>query len=357
MIKKILFGLLLLVLIAGAALLFWPEKKYEAYLVPDSWQAQVDKFNLPPMPADWTWYKFETADGTNLRWGETGNRGASDVTLIIVPGYTATVSMYGEHADELAERGYHVIGVDLRGQGGSDRHFPKQPERLWVKDFGVYSDDLAAFIESQNLEGRTVIPMASSFGGHVAMRMAHEYPALVDGYFFIAPALEPKAGDIPFETAGKQMKLAQRLGQGKKYLPGGERDWKPATPDDISTHGIDYCSSNPKRLPYRDVIFTREPKQRVGGVTVQWGSEFFKSAEKMRAPGYFDDIIVPVTMVAAEQDDFVVNDVIDFACETLSDCHLRRFAGSGHCLMQETDNVISGMWEEVEALIARVKTR
>ncbi len=356
MIKKLILGIFLLIGVFIAALLFWPEKSYQPYEASENWQAQVDKFQLPPMPADWTWHKFETEDGTKLRWGETGNRGASDVTLIIVPGYTATVSMYGEHADDLAERGYHVIGVDLRGQGGSDRHDPKQPERLWVEDFSIYSDDLAAFIKSQNLTERTVIPVASSFGGHVGTRMARDYPDLVDGLFLIAPAIEPKAGDVPFEKAGKQMKTAQKLGQGKKYLP-GNGDWKPVTPDDIYTHGIDYCSSNPLRLPYRDVIFTREPEQRVGGVTVQWGAEFFESAELMREPGYFDSITIPVAIVAADQDDFVVNDVIDKTCDVLSDCTLRRFPGSGHCLMQETDDVIKGIWDEVDALAARINPR
>ena len=342
MIKKICLVILGLALLAVLAFLCW--------------QAQVDKFDLPPMPADWTWHDFTARDGTQLRWGETGNRGTTDVTLIIVPGYTANVTMYGEHADSLAERGYHVMGLDLRGQGGSERHFKDQPERLWVKDFSVYSDDLAEFIRAQDLAGRKVIPMASSFGGHVATRMAHDYPQLVDGLFLIAPALEPKAGDVPFEKAGKQMNTAQKLGQGKKYLP-GNGDWQPVTPDDISTNGIEYCSSNPLRLPYRDVIFTRQPEQRVGGVTVQWGAEFFQSAVLMRAAGYFDPITVPVSMVAADRDDFVVNDVIDAVCEALADCHLRRFPGTGHCLMQETDDVIDGMWDEVDALAKRVSAK
>lgn len=353
--RKILLGIFILLIIGVLALLFRPEKAYEAYEVSESYQAQVDKYDLPDMPADWVWNRFEAADGTGLRWGETGNRGASSATLIMVPGYTATMSMYGEHVDRLARKGYHVIGLDLRGQGGSDRHFPKQPEKLWVKDFGVYSNDLTAFIRSQHFEDtRIVIPMVSSFGGHVGMRMAHENPGLVGGYYFIAPAIEPKAGDTPFEKAGRQMNMMQKLGQGKRYLP-GNGNWKPETPDDLARHGIEYCSSNPLRLPNRDVVFTRYPEQRVGGVTAQWGAEFFKSASLMKADGYFNNINVPVTMIAAERDDFVSNSALDKSCSELSDCQLVRYPGSGHCLLQETDNVVDGMLEQVDLLVARVK--
>ena len=78
-------------------------------------------------------------------------RSDGEPSVMLIPGYTSSMDMYGEHVAMLAVRGYHVMGLDLRGQGGSDRHFPKQPETLWVEDFSVYSDDLAGFIKSQNL--------------------------------------------------------------------------------------------------------------------------------------------------------------------------------------------------------------
>ncbi|WP_418153059.1 alpha/beta hydrolase [Litorimonas sp. RW-G-Af-16] len=305
------------------------------------------------MPKDWQWHRFSAVDGTNLRWGETGNRGASKATIIIVPGYTATLDMYGEHVDLLAERGYHVMGLDLRGQGGSDRHFPKHPEKMWVEDFAIYSDDLAAFIKTHTRPERVVMPMAMSFGGHVAARMAVDHPNVVDGYFLVAPAIEPLAGESAFEDAGQQLNTAQKLGQGAKYLP-GNGDWMPATPDDLLISGIEYCSSNPKRLPLRDVIFTRMPDRRVGGVTVQWGAEFFQSAVLMKQDGYFDDVTAPVTMIAAERDDFVSNAAIDRACEDLADCKLVRYPGTGHCLPQETDDVVFAMFDEIDVLYQRI---
>ena len=355
LISRVLKGFGLFLIVGALAFYFWPEKTYEPYQVSPEYQAQVDAFYLPDMPPDWTWNTFEAADGTKLRWGETGNSAAAKATLIMVPGYTATMSMYPEHVDILARRGYHVVGIDMRGQGGSERHRASQPEKLWVDDFKDYSDDLAAFIKTlPRKEGQPVIAMAISFGGHVGVRMAGDHPGLVDGLFLMAPAIEPKAGDMSFSQAKNLMNWARRLGKSKNYLQGND-NWKPFQ-EDISIANIDLCSSNPNRLPNRDVVFTRNPAERVGGVTAQWGAEFFESSEFIRRDGYLENIDVPVTIVSAEVDHFVVTDVNQAACDSrFPNCQRLDLKGAGHCLLQESDALLGEMFESLDALLERIK--
>ena len=355
LINRILKGFGLFVVLGVLAFFLWPEKKYEAYQVSPEYQAQVDAFYLPDMPPDWQWKTFEAADGTKLRWGETGNGGAAKATLIIVPGYTATMSMYPEHVDMLARRGYHVVGIDLRGQGGSERHRKSQPEKLWVDDFKVYSDDLAAFIKTlPRREAQPIIPVAISFGGHVGLRMTGDHPNLVDGLFLMAPAIEPKAGEMSFEQAKGLMNWARRLGKSKRYLQGNE-NWKPFS-DDLSEANIDMCSSNPKRLPNRDVVFTRNAAERVGGVTAQWGAEFFESSEYIRQNDYLEQIDIPMVMVSAEVDHFVVTDVNQTACDRrFPNCQRLDLKGAGHCLLQESDAHLNEMFEGLDALLERIR--
>lgn len=354
-INRVLKAFGLVVLLAVIAFFVWPEKKYKPYEVTPEYQAQVDAFYLPDMPPDWQWNTFKAEDGTKLRWGETGNAGASKATLVLVPGYTATMSMYPEHVDMLARRGYHVVGIDMRGQGGSERHRKSQPEKLWVDDFQIYADDLASFIKTlPNSNEQPIIPVAISFGGHVGLRMAGDYPGLVDGLFLMAPAIEPKAGDMSFEQAKNLMRWARRLGKSKHYLQGNE-NWKPFR-EDLSEANIDLCSSNPKRLPNRDVVFTRNPAERVGGVTAQWGAEFFESSEYIRAKGYLEKIDVPVTMVSAEVDHFVVTDVNQAACDSrFPNCEKLDLKGAGHCLLQESDAHLKEMFDSLDALLERIK--
>lgn len=352
--NRVLKGFGLLVLLAILAFFFWPEKAYKPYQVSPEYQAQVDAFDMPDMPPDWRWETFEAADGTKLRWGETGNGGAAKATVVMVPGYTATMSMYGEHADMLARRGYHVVGIDMRGQGGSERHRKSQPEKLWVNDFSEYSDDLLAFIDTLPRPAQQpVIIMGMSFGGHVAVRMAGDYPENVDGLMLLAPAIEPKAGEMSFDQAKILMTWARRLGKSKHYLQGND-NWTPFR-EDLSEASIELCASNPKRLPNRDVVFTRNPAERVGGVTAQWGAEFFESSEYIRREAYLEKIEVPIVMVSAEVDYFVTTEVNQTACDSrFPNCQRLDLKGAGHCLLQESDAHLDEMFGELDALLERI---
>lgn len=342
----LIFGIIAFIALA----LFWPEKAYTPHKVSENYKAQADAYNIPPMPADWQWKRFPTSDGTALRWGETGNRMTAETTLMIIPGYTATVSMYGEHIDLLAERGFHVIGLDLRGQGGSDRHFENQPEKLWVEDFSTYSADVKEFVDSQNFPNtQNIIPLAISFGGHVALRTAGEYPDVFHALALLAPAIEPKAGDMAFDKALGLMNTMRKIGKAKRYVPGNTH-WVPAG-EDYSVAGIELCSSNPNRLYLRDAIFTREPAQRVGGVTNQWGAEFFESSEFIRQDGFMQAIDIPIYIASAEQDDFVVTETNHKVCDqNLPNCRYVTYEGTGHCLPQESDAVINAMFDEIKKL-------
>ena len=348
----VVMGLTLLGIIGFFA---WPENSYEPYQVSSAYQAEVDKFNIPDMPEDWTWDMFASEDGIKMRYGQTGNSASARATVVMIPGYTATMDMYGEQVGEIAARGYHVMGFDLRGQGGSERPRPSQPEKLLIEDFKIYSNDVALFLQDLNLPAdRPVILMGMSFGGHVAFRVGAEQPDLVDGMLLLAPALQPKAGDMSFDRALTIMRIGDALGKDTRYMP-GNTDWKPYSETNLLRVGIEHCASSPKRLPMRDAIFTLRPEQRVGGVTFNWGRQFFGSSNFVLQGGYPESISKPVTMIHAEVDNFVETELNKTVCnERLPDCVSVPIAGAGHCLTQETDPVLDQIYNALDETVGRV---
>ncbi len=346
--RKFLKGLLGFVVLAGLAFYFWPERSYKPYQVDAAYQAQVDAFKIPDMPSDWTWRDFKAQDETRIRWGETGNRDAAKASVIYVPGYTATLDMYGEHFDMLARRGYHVLGFDLRGQGGSQRYRDKQPEKLWVDDFSVYAQDVADWLNSLNLpQDRPLILSGSSFGGHVVTRAAGDHQMPINGLYLLAPAFRPLAGEYSFDEALKLTKISRRLGKAKHYVF-GNKDWEPEGLD--YTQGSD-CSSNPARLYLRDAVFTRKPELRVGGATNQWGAEFFESSEYINRPEFYAKINVPVTIISADTDVYVDTQVNSEACrDYVNECREVVIPNTGHCLPQESDAVVEQLMDEYDRM-------
>ncbi len=346
--SRILSAIIALCLIGTFALLAWPEASYQRYQPDRAYLDQVKEFNIPGMPVDWEQKIFETEDGTLLRWGETGNRNSAKATILWIPGYTATIDMYGEHFDRLVRQGYHVMALDLRGQGMSERDRSDHPEKLHVEDFSIYGKDVADFVAQNGPEGRPIVPMAMSFGGHVALRTAIENPDLFDALYLVAPAVEPRMGDSP-EATKALMTLMRLFGKERRYLP-GQGSWRVTMPD-MTVSGPEYCASDPKRLHMRDAIFATQPEQRVGGVTAQWGWAFMESADWLSRNGRYDGFNVPTTMVMADVENFVKNSAITEACDEIQNCQTLPIEGSAHCITQETDAVLDVLFEGLDELV------
>ena len=65
---------------------------------------------------------------------------------------------------------------------------------------------------------------------------------------------------------------------------------------------------------------------------------------------------MPITTIAAYKDVIINNAVTKAACtDGFPNCRLVVPAGTGHCLTLEDDVVFKGLWDEADALLARVQ--
>ncbi len=90
--------------------------------------------------------------------------------VLLIHGMVSDSSTFARAAEQLAELGHRVIAPDLLGHGDSD----KPVEGYQLADF---ADSLGALLTELGLAGATVV--GHSFGGAVAMQLAHQRPELV----------------------------------------------------------------------------------------------------------------------------------------------------------------------------------
>ncbi len=118
---------------------------------------------------------FDTADGRRLfeqRWLPDGTVRAH---IAIVHGYAEHSGRYAYTGEALAQRGYAVHALDLRGHGRSDG------DRAYVRSFDEYLVDVRAFLArvDKRADGRPVFLLGHSMGGAiVALLLAIGHPAL-----------------------------------------------------------------------------------------------------------------------------------------------------------------------------------
>ena len=351
MFRKIVLGLILLLGIGALLFYIWPQPKYEAGQPSDAFLKNAESFYVAPLPPDWTHKDFITDDGRRIRWGETGNRGAAKATLVFVPGFGGVFEMYGEQIDQLAERGFHVVGFEARGMGGGDRDNPKQPEQMNPSDFKTYSDDFAKFYTQHVTDiDHDKAVFGLSFGAHLSMRAIGEHDLNVQAFIGSAPALRLLTGaEVSYEDAMKGLSLMRKLGRGEYFVPGAQKNWLPYS-DDLTL--AKPCGSYPERLYRRDVVFKDRLDLRTGGPTVNWVLELDESGSGyMTSDAFKAGYDVPTKFMLADKDTIVDSAYVEGVCNQMDSCQVEYLTNTGHCLWVERDEVLNRLYDVVDELL------
>ena len=342
--------LLTFALFAFLAIFIWPEAKPVAYVADDAYRAQALAYPVPDLPADWTTRKVPMADGTKIHVGQSGNRETAKATLLFVPGYTSAIDFYGDQYDMLTARGFHLVAMDLRGQGRSGRHRESHPQKMYVKDFSVYGDDIAQVIDALDLAGgKPLVLMGMSLGGAAVTRAAQDHDTGAEALLLLAPAYRPFTPPYDFEQGKRIVALGRMLGKSERYLA-GQTDW---VPDGLDMTVPTDCGRYPPRLYTRDAMYMREPSLMVGGMTFSLLGEMLENGEIVTQPDRLAAMDMPVTIVLPERDVIVDSTIAEAACNGMTDCKATEIPKSGHCLTLENDDVLNAMWDEAEGLLGR----
>ncbi|HXG86635.1 MAG TPA: alpha/beta hydrolase [Pyrinomonadaceae bacterium] len=147
---------------------------------------------------------FTEVDGARVHYQEFGEAG-NNPTLLLIHGYPASTFVWHIVAPVFAERGFHVVAVDLLGFGFSDKP-------SWF-DYSIASQAqmIRRFMDRLGIGRATII--GSSYGGAVASTVALDYAERVEKLVLV--------GTIINDDAKKQLllKLATIPGVGEILSP------------------------------------------------------------------------------------------------------------------------------------------
>jgi len=146
---------------------------------------------------------FVNVDGARVHYQEFGD--AADPTLLLVHGYTASVYVWKTVAPMLAERGFHVVAVDLLGFGYSEK-----PVSF---DYTIPSQARMVLRLMARIRIAKATLVGSSYGGAVAATIALDEPARVEKLVLVGAVINDEATSHPL------LRLAKFRGVGEVLTP------------------------------------------------------------------------------------------------------------------------------------------
>jgi pimeloyl-ACP methyl ester carboxylesterase len=106
--------------------------------------------------------------GRRLAYKESDGDGP---TILLVHGITNSSETWAPVTERLAERGRHVIAVDLPGHGNSER-------QRGDHSLGAHASVLRDFLSALEVDSATVV--GHSLGGGVVMQFSYQFPEMID---------------------------------------------------------------------------------------------------------------------------------------------------------------------------------
>ena len=146
---------------------------------------------------------FAEVDGLHVHFQEFGV--LNKPTLILIHGYTASAYVWKTVAPAFAERGFHVVAVDLIGFGYSSKP-------AWFDyTIGSQARIVARLMNRLGIGSATVI--GSSYGGAVAATLALDYAERVEKLVLVDAVINDEPKNHPI------LKLARIRGLGELIAP------------------------------------------------------------------------------------------------------------------------------------------
>ena len=227
---------------------------------------------------------------------------ASDVpargTCVLLNGQTEFIEKYFEVIDELRGRGFAVVTMDWRGQGGSSR-MTEDSRKSFVGDFREYDEDLDTLLNwivtPMLAPGEKPVALAHSMGAHVLLRHLARRPGSFGPCVLSAPMI-----GISFRG---QRELLVRTVTRYHMWRGQQTGWvwgmEGRDPHRV-TFATQLVTSDPQRFERTQALLREQPDLRLAGATWGWLAAALRSIDMLKTQA--SQITTPLLVVGAGKD-------------------------------------------------------
>lgn len=305
--------------------------------------APIVRLNTDPAP-DGLQARFVTApDGVRLRAARApaAKDAAPRGSVLIAPGRTETVEKYFETMRELAERGFATFVIDHRGQGLSDR--AAEGGRGHIDRFSQYGADFVHAVTSfpQDDLPRPWLGLGHSMGGLAMLELLLDRRLELTGAILSAPMTGlTVVTDVHLMAAS----VLSRLGQAKKFVPGGNFEPAPQFEDNEVTHD---------RGRYRRIMdrLAIAPELGLGDPTIGWTAAAYRAMRRTLASGALRALDTPLLILSAGEDGIIDNATHARIAKLAPGAVRVEIPGAAHEILSETDTIRGQFWAAFDAFV------
>jgi lysophospholipase len=260
-------------------------------------------------------------------------------SVIISPGRTEYIEKHAETAGDLTARGFHVLVIDQRGQGLSDR-LAADPMAGHLDSYQAAAEHLGLAIAAaaEHLPGPRLL-LGHSMGGAIGLE------ALLTGHApgVVAAAFSAPMWGLHVPPGAKTLaRTMARLGRGEEIAVSTPKVWAPEPFDgNAVTH-------DPARFARNNALFQMEPRLQIGGPTNGWLAGAFDLFDSF-TPQRLGALQTPVLTVSAGAETVVDNASHIRIAGLLPSGVARSVPGAKHELLNERDDLRARFWSHFDS--------
>lgn len=280
------------------------------------------------------------------RTAASPNRG----TVVLAGGRAEFIEKYFEVIELFLNRGFAVATFDWRGQGLSSRMLD-DPRKGHIDSFSTFDADFVAFMDEvvrPQFSGR-VVGVGHSMGGNLMLRAAHNLPDAFSAVVLSAPMLGLNVGSPFMERVMRGLiLLLSAVGAGNAYAPGSGP--KAADEEPFEENIV---TSDTVRYGRQQAVIAKVPSIGVGGPTITWVREAFRSVDEIADPAYLAEISAPVLLFEATKDRLVRGGSIREIAAQLPNGQCVTVEGSAHEILMEREVFRDVFWDAFDGFVEK----